>query len=165
MYCAAKKMQATKAAAVIGRRPVPRPPGGPKLFPQPVLPIWFAFKNFAEPVRALDEMHRVLRPGCEAVVVDLCKDASLDEIDTYVRQSGPENHWMLTRKSSTTLAPPKPKPGFSSPLISIAEITLVVLSPLSIRSFRFDYSATNLCPSGITPSRHTCRVILAVSLR
>ena len=27
-------------------------------------------------------------PGCEAVVVDLCKDASFDEIDTYVRQSG-----------------------------------------------------------------------------
>ncbi len=47
-----------------------------------------AFKNVAEPIKALDEMHRVLRPGCEAVVVDLCKDASLDEIDTYVRQSG-----------------------------------------------------------------------------
>jgi ubiquinone/menaquinone biosynthesis C-methylase UbiE len=47
-----------------------------------------AFKNFAEPVKALDEMHRVLRAGGEAVVVDLCKDASLDEIDTYVKQSG-----------------------------------------------------------------------------
>jgi hypothetical protein len=33
-------------------------------------------------------MHRVLRPGGEAMVVDLCKDASLDEIDTYVKQSG-----------------------------------------------------------------------------
>ena len=47
-----------------------------------------AFKNFSEPVKALDEMHRVLRPGGEAVVVDLCKDASLDEIDAYVKQSG-----------------------------------------------------------------------------
>lgn len=47
-----------------------------------------AFKNFSEPVKALDEMHRVLRPAGEAVVVDLCKDASLDEIDTYVKQSG-----------------------------------------------------------------------------
>ena len=46
-----------------------------------------AFKNFSEPVRALDEMYRVLRPEGEAVVVDLCKDASLDEIDTYVKQS------------------------------------------------------------------------------
>ena len=47
-----------------------------------------AFKNFSEPVKALDEMHRVLRPGGEAVVVDLCKDASLDEINTYLKQSG-----------------------------------------------------------------------------
>jgi ubiquinone/menaquinone biosynthesis C-methylase UbiE len=47
-----------------------------------------AFKNFSEPVKALDEMHRVLRPGGGMVVVDLRKDASLDEIDTYVKQSG-----------------------------------------------------------------------------
>jgi hypothetical protein len=33
-------------------------------------------------------MHRVLRPGGAVVVVDLCKDASLDEIDTYVKRSG-----------------------------------------------------------------------------
>lgn len=47
-----------------------------------------AFKNFSEPVKALDEMHRVLRPGGEAVIVDLRKDTSLNEIDTYVNQSG-----------------------------------------------------------------------------
>lgn len=47
-----------------------------------------AFKNFSEPVNALDEMHRVLRPGGEAVIGDLRKDASLAEIDTYVNQSG-----------------------------------------------------------------------------
>jgi ubiquinone/menaquinone biosynthesis C-methylase UbiE len=47
-----------------------------------------AFKNFSEPVKALDEMHRVLRAGGEAVVVDLRRDASLDEIDAYVKQSG-----------------------------------------------------------------------------
>jgi len=47
-----------------------------------------AFKNFSEPVKALDEMHRVLRPGAEAVVADLCKDASLEEIDSYVKNSG-----------------------------------------------------------------------------
>jgi ubiquinone/menaquinone biosynthesis C-methylase UbiE len=46
-----------------------------------------AFKNFSEPVEALDEMHRVLRPSGTAVVVDLRKDVSLDEIDTYVKQS------------------------------------------------------------------------------
>ncbi len=47
-----------------------------------------AFKNFSEPVKALDEMYRVLRPGGEAMVVDLRKDVSLDEIDVYVKQSG-----------------------------------------------------------------------------
>jgi len=47
-----------------------------------------AFKNFSEPVKALDEMYRVLCPGGEAMVVDLRKDVSLDEIDAYVKQSG-----------------------------------------------------------------------------
>ncbi|HTV54130.1 MAG TPA: class I SAM-dependent methyltransferase [Terriglobia bacterium] len=47
-----------------------------------------AFKNFSEPGRAIDEMHRVLRPGGEAVIGDLRKDASFDDIDTYVNQSG-----------------------------------------------------------------------------
>ena len=47
-----------------------------------------AFKNFSEPVKALDEMQRVLRPGGTAVVADLRKDASLDEIDSYVKRSG-----------------------------------------------------------------------------
>jgi ubiquinone/menaquinone biosynthesis C-methylase UbiE len=47
-----------------------------------------AFKNFSEPVKALDEIHRVLRPGGEAVIVDLYKDASTDNIDAYVNQSG-----------------------------------------------------------------------------
>ena len=47
-----------------------------------------AFKNFSEPVKALDEMHRVLRPGGEAMVQDLRKDVSLDEIGAYVKQSG-----------------------------------------------------------------------------
>lgn len=47
-----------------------------------------AFKNFSEPVKALDEMHRVLRPGGTALIVDLRKDVSLDEISRYVKQSG-----------------------------------------------------------------------------
>jgi ubiquinone/menaquinone biosynthesis C-methylase UbiE len=47
-----------------------------------------AFKNFTQPVKALDEMQRVLRPGGEAVIADLRKDASTDEINTYVSQSG-----------------------------------------------------------------------------
>lgn len=47
-----------------------------------------AFKNFSQPVTALDEMHRVLRPGGEATVADLRKDVSPDEIDSYVKRSG-----------------------------------------------------------------------------
>ncbi|HUL33221.1 MAG TPA: class I SAM-dependent methyltransferase [Candidatus Eisenbacteria bacterium] len=47
-----------------------------------------AFKNFTEPVKALNEMHRVLRPGGEAVIDDLCKDTPMEEIDRYVEKSG-----------------------------------------------------------------------------
>jgi ubiquinone/menaquinone biosynthesis C-methylase UbiE len=43
-----------------------------------------AFKNFAEPAAALDEIHRVLRPGGHALIHDLRKDASLDDIDKEV---------------------------------------------------------------------------------
>jgi ubiquinone/menaquinone biosynthesis C-methylase UbiE len=47
-----------------------------------------AFKNFSEPVKALDEMHRVLRPKGVTVIVDLRKDVSLEEINSYVNKSG-----------------------------------------------------------------------------
>ena len=44
-----------------------------------------AFKNFPQPVRALDEMHRVLRAAGTAVIQDLSKDASNAEIEQEVR--------------------------------------------------------------------------------
>jgi ubiquinone/menaquinone biosynthesis C-methylase UbiE len=47
-----------------------------------------AFKNFSDPLQALREIHRVLRPGATATIVDLRKDVSLAEIKTYVHQSG-----------------------------------------------------------------------------
>ena len=43
-----------------------------------------AFKNFSEPLKALNEMHRVLRPGGRAIIIDLRKDASWTEIVSYV---------------------------------------------------------------------------------
>jgi ubiquinone/menaquinone biosynthesis C-methylase UbiE len=43
-----------------------------------------AFKNFSEPLKALNEMHRVLKPGGRAVIIDLRKDASWSEIVAYV---------------------------------------------------------------------------------
>jgi ubiquinone/menaquinone biosynthesis C-methylase UbiE len=42
-----------------------------------------AFKNFSEPHKALEEMHRVLRPGGTAVVLDLRRDVSMSEIRKY----------------------------------------------------------------------------------
>jgi ubiquinone/menaquinone biosynthesis C-methylase UbiE len=47
-----------------------------------------AFKNFAEPVAALDEMHRVLKAGGQALIVDLRKDVSLSGVDDYLKRSG-----------------------------------------------------------------------------
>jgi ubiquinone/menaquinone biosynthesis C-methylase UbiE len=43
-----------------------------------------AFKNFSEPVKALAEMQRVLKPGGRAMIIDLRRDTPKEEIDAYV---------------------------------------------------------------------------------
>ena len=45
-----------------------------------------AFKNFSEPVQALNEMFRVLKPGGKALIIDLRPDASLEVIETHIRK-------------------------------------------------------------------------------
>jgi ubiquinone/menaquinone biosynthesis C-methylase UbiE len=55
-----------------------------------------AFKNFAQPVNALKEMRRVLRPGGKGVVIDLRRDVSMREIKSYLGHVGLSawNRWL-----------------------------------------------------------------------
>ncbi len=55
-----------------------------------------AFKNFRQPVTALDEMHRVLRAGGTAVIQDMSGEASHGDIEREVNDMGlgPVNTFM-----------------------------------------------------------------------
>ena len=61
-----------------------------------------AFKNFSDPIGALNEIHRILTPGGRASIFDLRKDASRDEIATEVRDmhlsaiNALLTHWAFT---------------------------------------------------------------------
>jgi ubiquinone/menaquinone biosynthesis C-methylase UbiE len=56
-----------------------------------------AFKNFTEPVKALAEMRRVLRPGGTALLIDMRRDVSVAEIRRYVDGLGVSrlNRWFM----------------------------------------------------------------------
>lgn len=47
-----------------------------------------AFKNFPDPVKVLNEIHRLLRPTGEAMIVDLYRETPQSEIDSYIHNSG-----------------------------------------------------------------------------
>ena len=47
-----------------------------------------AFKNFARPLVALNEMHRVLKPGGNALIIDLRKDFLPRAVKDYARRHG-----------------------------------------------------------------------------
>jgi ubiquinone/menaquinone biosynthesis C-methylase UbiE len=56
-----------------------------------------AFKNFSEPVNALAEFRRVLRPGGKALLIDMRRDASMASISQYVEGLGVSrlNRWFM----------------------------------------------------------------------
>jgi ubiquinone/menaquinone biosynthesis C-methylase UbiE len=56
-----------------------------------------AFKNFTEPRKALEEMRRVLRPGGQAMLIDLRHDASMDDLRQYTNglDGGRLNRWFV----------------------------------------------------------------------
>jgi ubiquinone/menaquinone biosynthesis C-methylase UbiE len=56
-----------------------------------------AFKNFSEPVKAMAEMRRVLRPGGTALLGDMRRDVSVAEIARYVDGLGVNrlNRWFM----------------------------------------------------------------------
>ncbi len=45
-----------------------------------------AFKNFSEPLQAMNEMFRVLRPGGKALIIDMRHDITDEEIAFHVKQ-------------------------------------------------------------------------------
>lgn len=47
-----------------------------------------AFKNFKDPFKALDEMNRVLRPSGTALIIDMDKNASNQQIQNYIERTG-----------------------------------------------------------------------------
>jgi ubiquinone/menaquinone biosynthesis C-methylase UbiE len=56
-----------------------------------------AFKNFSEPVKALSEMRRVLRPGGTALLIDMRRDVKVGELKRYVDGLGVNlpNRWFM----------------------------------------------------------------------
>jgi ubiquinone/menaquinone biosynthesis C-methylase UbiE len=56
-----------------------------------------AFKNFSEPVKAMAEMRRVLRPSGTAMLMDMRRDVPIDEIRRYVDSLGVNriNRWIM----------------------------------------------------------------------
>jgi ubiquinone/menaquinone biosynthesis C-methylase UbiE len=62
-----------------------------------------AFKNFGRPLVALNEMHRVLKRGGTALIIDLRKDFSPQAVRDYVRGRGMLNAFIVRLIFSTVL--------------------------------------------------------------
>jgi ubiquinone/menaquinone biosynthesis C-methylase UbiE len=62
-----------------------------------------AFKNFTRPLAALDEMHRVLKPGGTALIIDLRKDFSAQDVKKFVEGKGVVNAALIRLIFNTML--------------------------------------------------------------
>src|SRR5579871_5660471 len=64
-----------------------------------------AFKNFSDPVGAMNEMYRVLKPGGTALIIDLNPDVSSVEVNSYVKamNMSPISGFMTKWTFQTTL--------------------------------------------------------------
>jgi ubiquinone/menaquinone biosynthesis C-methylase UbiE len=64
-----------------------------------------AFKNFSQPVKALAEMRRVLRPAGTALLIDMRRDASMAELKKYIDGLGVGvlNGWFMMLTFRTML--------------------------------------------------------------
>jgi ubiquinone/menaquinone biosynthesis C-methylase UbiE len=64
-----------------------------------------AFKNFTEPVKAIAEMYRVLKPKGVAVISDLRRDASAQDLEEEIKGMGlnPLNETMVRWTFKSTL--------------------------------------------------------------
>lgn len=62
-----------------------------------------AFKNFSRPLAALNEIYRVLKPGCDALIIDLRKDFSAQDLSGYLQGKGAVNAALIKLIFNTML--------------------------------------------------------------
>jgi ubiquinone/menaquinone biosynthesis C-methylase UbiE len=96
-----------------------------------------AFKNFSEPLEAIREMHRVLKPGGKTCIMDLRRDVSMERINQHIKNdlhiSG-LNAWFTKLVFKTTLL----KTAYTKPEIE------GMVSQTSFTNLRIDEDALGM---------------------